>query len=164
MQLNQLKHKQIPPQFQLPKLTYDSQYKPEHYLVKHETVLPEQMDECHPTLADFGNHQLFFPVIDKGENIISKGPDQFSFEAVKPFQSQYKKTNHQKKALIITSENSNGSDTNYDDHLIEKNIPQNDDSFPCCLSLIKILSGSEKNITLKIKFNNSKLFMKHVHQ
>ena len=55
-------------------------------MVKRGTVLPSQKGNCHPVLAEFGNHQFSFLNIDKRENIIFKRPD--FFEAAKPFQSQ----------------------------------------------------------------------------
>ena len=58
LRLNQLKHKQLPPQLEFAALTHDVQNKPEHYMVKHETVFPSQKDDCHQILVDFGNYQF----------------------------------------------------------------------------------------------------------
>ena len=38
----------------------ESNYKPVHCLVKHETVLRSLKDDCHPGLAHFENDQ--FPI------------------------------------------------------------------------------------------------------
>ena len=92
IQQNQPKHRQIRPQIHFATLTCDNQIKPVHYLAKHEKVLPSQKVDCHPILADFGNDQFSMSIIDNGENIRIKPLDSFSFEAVEPFQSQYKRT------------------------------------------------------------------------
>ena len=62
LQLNHVKHKQLPPQVLFATLTHDDQikHKPVNCLVKHETVLPSLKDDCHPGLAHFGNDQ--FPI------------------------------------------------------------------------------------------------------
>ena len=41
LQINQLKHKQLPPQIDFAVLQ-DSFFKPVHYLINHEEVLPHQ--------------------------------------------------------------------------------------------------------------------------
>ena len=91
MQLNQLKHKQLLPQPISATLTYDNQNKLVHYSVKIETVRPSQKDDCRPFLGDFENGLFSFRKIDKRENIQNKPLDSFSFEALKPIQSQNKK-------------------------------------------------------------------------
>ena len=88
LQLNQRKHKQLPPQYQLPTLTHDNQIKPAHYLVKHETVLLSQMEDCHPILAEFRSYQFSLRNIDEAQNSTNKPLDSFFVEAVKPIQSQ----------------------------------------------------------------------------
>ena len=62
LQLNHVKHKQLPPQVLFATLTHDDQskFKPVHCLVKLETVLPSLKDDCHPGLAHFGKDQ--FPI------------------------------------------------------------------------------------------------------
>ena len=67
LQLNHVKHKQLPPQVLFATLTFDDQIKskPVHYLVKHETVIPLLEDDCHPVLAHFGNDQ--FPIREDEE-------------------------------------------------------------------------------------------------
>ena len=75
LQLNQLKHKQLPPQNHSATLTKDNQLTHLHYLANHETVPPSQKDDCHPILADFGDDQFFVRISDKRENIIVKALD-----------------------------------------------------------------------------------------
>ena len=41
LQLNQIKHKQLPPQIDFA-LLQDNTLKPVHYLIKHEEILPHQ--------------------------------------------------------------------------------------------------------------------------
>ena len=90
LQLNQRKHKQLPPQIHFATLTHDKQIKPEHYLVEHETVLPSQKDDWYPISPDFGKDHFSIRPNAKGGNIKFKPLDSFSFEAVKPFQRQNK--------------------------------------------------------------------------
>ena len=51
LQLNQLKHKQLPPQIDFA-LLQNGTLKPVHYLIKHEESLPHQKHESHRILAD----------------------------------------------------------------------------------------------------------------
>ena len=51
LQLNQLKHKQLPPQIDFA-LLQDGTLKPVHYLIKHEETLPHQKNDSQPILAD----------------------------------------------------------------------------------------------------------------
>ena len=46
LQLNQLKSFYLPPQSHFATLTHAIHIKPDHFLVKHETVLPSQKDYC----------------------------------------------------------------------------------------------------------------------
>ena len=69
--MNQLKHKQLPPQIHFAILTHDNQIKPVHCLVKLETVLPSQEDDCHPILANFGNEEFSFRITENEKT--SKG-------------------------------------------------------------------------------------------
>ena len=46
LQINQLKHKQLPPQIDFA-VIQDSTLKPVHYLIKHEEVLPHQNNDSH---------------------------------------------------------------------------------------------------------------------
>ena len=72
MQVNQLKHEKLPPQIRFSTLTYDNKIKPVQYLVKLETVLPSQKDDCHCILADLRKDQISIVNIDGGENFIDK--------------------------------------------------------------------------------------------
>ena len=119
--LKELKHKQIPQQTHFATLTHDNQIKPVNYLIKHKTVLPPQKDHCYLILADFRNEQISILIRDKGENIITKPLDSISFEAIKPFQIQYK--NPIKKyteTLIQQSAMLNDTDITDNDNSIEK--------------------------------------------
>ena len=53
LQLNQLKHKQLPPQIDFAPLQ-NGTLKPLHYLIKHEEILHYQKHDSHPILADYG--------------------------------------------------------------------------------------------------------------
>ena len=57
LQLNQLKHKQLPPQIDFA-LLQDSTPKPVNYLIKHEEILSHQKHDSHPILADYGTDQF----------------------------------------------------------------------------------------------------------
>ena len=93
LQLNQVKHKQLPRQVLFATQTQDDQLKlkPVHYLSKIETVLPSLKNDCHPSLAHSGNDQ--FPSRDnnEGEKIVIKTLDSFSFDAVHPIEIPCKK-------------------------------------------------------------------------
>ena len=75
LQWNQLEHKQLHPQIHFATPTHDKQFKPVHYVVEHETVLPSQKDLCKPILADFRKDRFCIRTQDKGENIIKKHLD-----------------------------------------------------------------------------------------
>ena len=87
LQQNQLKHKQLLPQFFSKTLTHGSQIKPVQYLVKLETVLPSRKDDCHTILAGLGIDHSSNRLNDKGENIIITPLISYSLEAAKHFQS-----------------------------------------------------------------------------
>ena len=127
-------------------------------------LLPPQKDDCHPILADFGNDQFSFRNIDK-ENIISKPVNSSSFEAVKPFQSQYKKPiKRNTRTLLKQSAFLNDTDITDTDDPIEKVIPQEDDPFSFDLSLNINSCTSEKSYDSENeKFYNHELFIKHIH-
>ena len=67
LKLNQLKHKQMPPQFLFATLTFDIQIKPVHYSVTQETVLPSQKDGFYPFLSEIGNDHFSIRIMDKAE-------------------------------------------------------------------------------------------------
>ena len=65
LQLNQLKHKQLPPQIDFA-LLQNGTLKPVHYIIKHEEILPQEKHDSHPILADYGTDQLSIRINDKG--------------------------------------------------------------------------------------------------
>ena len=69
LQLNQLKHKQLPPQIDFA-LLQDNTLKPVHYLIKHEEILPHQKHDSHLILADYGTDQFSVRINDKGNDIV----------------------------------------------------------------------------------------------
>ena len=71
LQLNQLKHKQLPPQIDFA-LLQDGTLKPVHYLIKHEEILPHQKHDSHPILADYGTDQFSIRINDKGNDNVVK--------------------------------------------------------------------------------------------
>ena len=89
LQLNQLKHKQLPPQIDFALLQNDT-LKPVHYLIKHEEILPQQKHDSHPILADYGTDQFSIRINDKGNDIIVKPLQSFSFKSITPFQTKFK--------------------------------------------------------------------------
>ena len=119
LQLSQLKHKQLPPQFDFA-LLQNGTLQPVHYLIKHEEILPHQKHDSHPILADYGTDHFSIRNNDKGNDIVVKPLHSFSFKSVTPFQTKLKtpikknnKTLHQQSLLLndtdITSDD--------DDHI-----------------------------------------------
>ena len=130
LQLNQLKHKQLPSQIDFA-IFQNGTLKPVHYLIKHEEILPHQKHDSHPILADYGTDQFSICIIDKGNDIVVKPLQSFSFKSVTPFQTKFKtpnkksnKTIHQQSLLL------NDTDvTNDDEDHIYTRIPKYDSSF-----------------------------------
>ena len=89
LQLNQLKHKQLPPQIDFA-LLQNGTLKPVHYLIKHEEILPHQKPDSQPNLADYGTDQFSIRINDKGNGIIVKPLQAFSFKCITPFQTKFK--------------------------------------------------------------------------
>ena len=75
LQINQLKHKQLPPQIDFA-ILQNNTLKPVHYLIEHEQLLPHQK-QSHPVLADYGTDQLSIRINDKGNDIIVKPLNSF---------------------------------------------------------------------------------------
>ena len=130
LQLNQLKHKQNPPQIDFA-LLQDNTLKPVHYLIKHEEILPHQKHDTHPILADYGTDQFSYRINDKGNDIVVKPLQSFSFKSITLFQTKSKtpikmnnKTLHQQSLLLndtdITSDD--------EDHIYTR-IQKSDSSF-----------------------------------
>ena len=80
LQLNHLKHKQLPPQIDFA-LLQDNTLKPVHYLIKHEEILPHQKHDSHPILADYGTDQFSIRINDKRNDIVVKPLQSFSFKS-----------------------------------------------------------------------------------
>ena len=129
LQLNQLKHQQLPPQIDFA-ILQNGTLKPVHYLIKHEEILPHQKHDSHPILADYGTDQFSLRINDKGNDIVVKPLQYFSFKSVTPFQTKFKtpikknnKTLHQQSLLLndtdITSDD--------EDHIYTR-IPKSDSS------------------------------------
>ena len=89
LQLNQLKHKQLPLQIDFALLP-NGTLRPVHYLIKHEEILPHQKHDSHPILADYGTGQFSIRIIDKGNDIVVKPLHSFSFKSVTPFKRNSK--------------------------------------------------------------------------
>ena len=130
LQLNQLKHKQLPPQIDFA-LLQDNTLKPVHYLITHEEILPHQKHDSHLILADYCTHQFSIRINDKGNDIVVKPLQSFSFKSITPFQTKFKtpmrktkKTFHQQSLLL------NDTDVTSDDedHIYTR-IPKSDFSF-----------------------------------
>ena len=69
LQLNQLKHKQLPPQIDFAPLQ-DNTLKHVHYLIKHEEILPHQKHDSHPIIVDYGTDQFSIRINYKGNFIV----------------------------------------------------------------------------------------------
>ena len=130
LQLNQLKHKHLPPQIDFA-LLQDNTLKPVHYLIKHEEILPHQKHDSHPILADYGTDQFSIRINDKGNDIVVKPLQSFSFKSITPFQTKFKtptkknnKTLHRQSLLL------NDTDVTSDDedHIYTR-IPKSNSSF-----------------------------------
>ena len=115
LQLNQLKHKKLPPQIDFA-LLQNGTLKFVHYLIKHEEILHHQKHDSHPILADYGTDHFSIRINDEGNDIVVKPLHSFSFKSVTPFQTKFKtpikknnKTLHQQSLLLndsdITSDN-----------------------------------------------------------
>ena len=130
LQMNQLKHKQIPPQIDYA-ILQNNTLKSVHYLIKHEEVLPHQTHDSHPILADFGTGQFSICINDKGNVIIVKPLSSFSFKSVTPFQTKFKTSvKKNTKSLHKQSHLLNNTDiTSDDEEHIYTRIPKQELSF-----------------------------------
>ena len=103
LQINQLRHKQLPPQIDV-FIMKDNDFKPVHYLVKHEEIKYIRKTDCHPILADYGDDQFSIGINNKGEDIHIKPLHSFSIQSIVPFESKYKRpTKNQAKSLLQQS-------------------------------------------------------------
>ena len=152
LKLNQLKHKQFPPQIDFT-LLQNGTLKPVHHLIKHEEILPHQKHNSHPILADYGTDQFSIRINDKRRNdIVVKPLQSFSFKSITPFQTKFKtplkknnKTLHQQSLLL------NDTDITRDDedHIYTR-IPKSDSSF-----LHDTTLQTESNSTLNKLISNT---------
>ena len=100
LQIHQLKHEHLPPQIDFA-IMKDNQFKPVHYLVKHEEIKYNQKNDCHPILADYSDDQFAIRINNKGEDIHIKPLDSFSFKSIVPFEIKYKRpTKNRTKSLL----------------------------------------------------------------
>ena len=130
LQLNQLKHIQLPPQIDIA-LLQNGTLKPVHYLIKHEEIVPHQKYDSHPILADYGTDQFSIRINDKGNDIVVKPLQSVSFKSITPFQTKFKtpikknnKTLHQQSLLLDDTDI-----TSDDEYHIYTRIPKPDSSF-----------------------------------
>ena len=89
LQLNQLKHKQLPPQIDFA-ILQNNALTPVHFSIQHEEILPHQKQDCHLIFADYGTDHFSIRINDKGNDLIVKPLDTFSFKSITPFQNKYK--------------------------------------------------------------------------
>ena len=156
LQLNQLKHKQLPPQNDFA-LLQNGTLQPVHYLIKHEEILPHQKHDSHPILADYGTDQYSIRNNDKGNDIVVKPLHSFSFKSVTPFQTKFKtpikknnKTLHQQSLLL------NDTDiTSDDEDNIYTRIPKNNSSFSTDKTIQEKEQEKEHYSTLKNPSSNT---------
>ena len=130
LQLNQLKHKQLPPQIDFA-LLQDNTPKPVHYLIKHEEILPHQKHDSRPILADYGTDQFSIRINDKGNDIVVKSLQSFSFKSITPFQTKFKtpiKKNNKTFHRISLLLNDTDVTSDDEDHMYTR-IPKSDSSF-----------------------------------
>ena len=146
LQLNQLKHKQLPPQIDFA-LLQNGTLKPVHYLIKHEEILPHQKHDSHPILADYGTDQCSIRINDKRNDIDVKPLHSFSFKSVTPFQTKFKtpikknnKTLHQQSLLP----NDTDITSDAEDHIYTR-IPKYDSSFSTDTTLQEHYSTLKKS-------------------
>ena len=129
LQLNQLKHKRLPPQIDFA-LLQNGTLIPVHYLIKHEEILPHQKHDSHPILADYGTDQFSIRINDKGKDIIVKPLQSFSFKSITPFQTKFKTPIKKNKSLHQQSLLLNDTDiTSDDEDHINTRIPKSDSFF-----------------------------------
>ena len=64
LRMNQLKHKQLPPQIDFAVLKNNT-LKLVHYLIQHEERLPHQKHYSRPILADYGTDHFSIRIIDE---------------------------------------------------------------------------------------------------
>ena len=160
LQLNELKHKQLPPQIDFVILKKQL-LTPVHYSIQHEEVLPHQKHDSHINLADYGTDQFSIRINDKGNDIIVKPLDSFAFKSIFPFQKKYKTpaTKHNKslaqQSLLLNDTDVTSDD---DDHIytrIQKSVTfssndQTNDTYQTSTLTFKQFFYTHKNRTFFI--------------
>ena len=68
LQINHLKHKQLPLQIDFA-ILQNRTLKPVHYLINYEEILPHKK---HPILANYGTDKVSMRIIDKSNNTVVK--------------------------------------------------------------------------------------------
>ena len=89
LQINQLEHKQLPPQIDFPVLQQNT-LKPVHYSIKHGEVLPHQKHDSHSILANCGADHFSVRINGKGNDIVVEPLTSFFFKSVTPFRFKFK--------------------------------------------------------------------------
>ena len=130
LQLNQLKHKQLPPQIDFA-LLQNGIPKPVHYIIKHDEILPHQKQGSHSVLADYGTDHFSIRINDKGNDLVVKPLHALSFKSVTPFQTKFK-TPIKKNSKTLHQQSLSLNDTDFtsddEDHIYTR-IPKYDSSF-----------------------------------
>ena len=161
LQINQLKHTQLPPQIDFA-IIQDSTLKPVHYLIKYEEVLPHQKHNSHPILPDYGTDQFSIRINDKGNDIVVKPLQSFSFKYVTPFPTKFKTpVKKTKKSLNQQSLLFNDTDITSDDkeHTYTR-IPEHDSSFATDeTSQEEIFSTNKKSTSTTPQKSTSAIFV-----
>ena len=172
LQLNLVKHKQLPPQVLFATLTHDDQIKLKRVncLVKQETVLPSLKDDCHPGLAHFRNDQFPFGNDNEVKKIVVKTLESFLFDAVQPIQVPVNKP-ITRNAKTLIQQFFSGADIN---DPVGRRKPQ--DNMPYRTDLVLVHKVDyEKRTTTSLKNNpctsekcndseDGKLQLKTIHQ
>ena len=132
LQINQLKHKQLPHQIDF-EVLQNKTLKSVHYLMKHEKVLPRQKHDTHPILADFDSDQFSIRINDKCNNINLTPLNPLSFKSVFPFQIKFKTTlkkNKKHPSNIFFFQFFNNADSiSIDEEHISTRIPKRNPNF-----------------------------------
>ena len=172
LQLNLVKHKQLPPQVLFATLTHDDQIKLKRVncLVKQETVLPPLKDDCHPGLAHFRNDQFPFGNDNEVKEIVVKTMESFLFDAMQPIQVPVNKPITKNAKTLIEQF---FSDAENEDP-VGRRKSQDNIPYRTCLVLVHKVDYEEKTSTplkknpcTSEKCNDSedeKLRLKTIHQ
>ena len=101
LQINQLEHKQLPPQIDFPILQRNT-LKPVHYLIKHGEVLHQKHDS-QPIFANCGADHFSVRINGKGNDIVVEPLTSFFFKSSTPIQIQNIHQKVQQNSLSTTS-------------------------------------------------------------